>query len=71
MVTFMHQVLNRTMSSKLDTVPSVDIDESGRFKYILVKIMHDDQHKYIVRGYGRAAYHGEVDMTCISGSHES
>lgn len=50
------------MSTKLDAVPSVDIDPNGQFKYILVKITHGSHHKYIVRGYARAGYHGELPM---------
>ncbi len=46
------------MSGKLDQVQNVDIDSGGRFKYILVKISDGSREKYIVRGYGRAGYHG-------------
>ena len=46
------------MSSTLDQVQNVDIDSKGRFKYILVKIKDGSHHKYIVRGYGRAGFHG-------------
>ena len=48
------------MSSKLEQVENVDIDRSGRFKYILVKIIDGNNQKYIVRGYSRAEYHGTV-----------
>lgn len=47
-------------SSKLNAVECVEIDPSGRFKYILVKITHDSHHKYIVRGHRRAAYHADI-----------
>ncbi|XP_014662346.1 PREDICTED: 14 kDa phosphohistidine phosphatase-like [Priapulus caudatus] len=46
-----------------DAVADVDIDPKGRFKYILVKVFKDDDlknFKYIVRGYLRAGYHGDV-----------
>jgi hypothetical protein len=46
------------MSSTLDQVQNVDIDSKGRFKYILVKIKDGSHHKYIVRGHGRAGFHG-------------
>ncbi len=53
------------MSGKLDQVQNVDIDSGGRFKYILVKISDGSREKYIVRGYGRAGYHGNVRV-CFS-----
>ena len=46
------------MSTKLDQVKNVDVDSQGRFKYILVKVKDGSHQKYIVRGYGRAGYHG-------------
>ena len=46
------------MSSKLGQVQNVDIDNSGRFKYILVKVIDGSNHKHVVRGYSRAEYHG-------------
>lgn len=42
----------------MDEISDVDIDDNGRFKYILVKIKQGSEQKYIVRGYSRAAYHG-------------
>ena len=52
------------MSSKLDQVQNVEIDSSGRFKYILVKVGDGNNQKHIVRGYRRAAYHGM--LLCFS-----
>lgn len=46
------------MSSKLAQVENVRIDGNGCFKYILVKINDGSHQKYIVRGHGRAGYHG-------------
>lgn len=51
-------------SDKLDAVPIVDIEDSGRFKYILIKVYGREQadgtepFKLIVRGYQRAQWHG-------------
>ena len=50
----------------LDSVEDVDIDESGRFKYILVKVWPLDDEKtfkYIVRGYKWAEYHGKFSLS--------
>ncbi|XP_026758923.1 14 kDa phosphohistidine phosphatase-like isoform X2 [Galleria mellonella] len=54
------------MSSKaLDAVPKVDIDPSGVFKYILIKV-HDEEKNneetstVIVRGYKRCNYHSDI-----------
>lgn len=55
----------RTMAdAKLEAVPLVDIDDSGRFKYILIKVYGKEKadgsepSKLIVRGYQRAQWHG-------------
>lgn len=52
------------MDPKLEAVPLVDIDDEGRFKYILIKVYGKEQadgtepSKLIVRGYKRAQWHG-------------
>lgn len=51
-------------NEKLDAIPLVDIDKSGRFKYVLIKVYGKEQHgvepsKLIVRGYKRAQWHGK------------
>lgn len=52
-------------NDKLDAIPTVHIDYSGRFKYILMKVFGQEQadgvepFKLIVRGYQRAQWHGE------------
>jgi len=52
-------------TSKLEAIPSVDIDV-GRFKYVLIRVDHVDPEmkkeysKVIVRGYLWAAFHGEL-----------
>lgn len=52
------------VDAKLDAVPLVDIDDEGRFKYILIKVWGreladgSELSKLIVRGYGRAEWHG-------------
>lgn len=51
-----------TMSKLLDKVPDVDIDDSGKFKYMLLNI-HDktnDASKTVVRGYKRAEWHANI-----------
>lgn len=49
----------------MDTIDNVDIDSSGKFKYILVKVTDEagNDSKYIVRGYGRCEYHGMLLQT--------
>lgn len=55
-------------SDKLDAVPTVDIEDSGRFKYILIKVYGQEQadgtepFKLIVRGYQRAQWHGQYPL---------
>jgi len=53
------------MEAKLDAISNVDIDDKGRFKYILIKV-HDPENesvcKCIVRGFKRAGYHGKFDL---------
>ena len=44
---------------KMNDIPNVDID-TGKFKYILIKVTDQDRSKYIVRGYRWAGYHGKV-----------
>ena len=54
------------MADKLAQIPDVDIDPSGRFKYVLIKVYIDDvsatpeteKSKYVVRGYADCLYHG-------------
>jgi len=49
--------------SKMDTVPFVDIDEEGIFKYVLIKVYGKEKQdgsepsKIIVRGYSRCEWH--------------
>lgn len=44
-------------------IPQADIDPSGIFKYVLIRVHsreeRDDSEVDIVRGYGWAEYHGE------------
>ena len=44
--------------SKLTAVSNVDIDDSGRFKYVLIKCYLGEKTKDVVRGYSWAEYHG-------------
>lgn len=55
---------SQKMDAKLEAIPLVDIDDEGRFKYILIKVYGREQAdgteptKLIVRGYKRAQWHG-------------
>lgn len=47
---------------KLIGINDVEIDKSGKFKYILIKVHDPDkdrEFKFIVRGTSKAGYHGE------------
>lgn len=44
--------------SSLSDIPSVEIDPSGRYKYILIKLRQNDHEKFVVRGHAWADYHG-------------
>lgn len=52
----------------LDKVPDVEIDPSGVFKYILIRVYAkqtadgNEPSKMIVRGNARGPYHGEKNM---------
>lgn len=47
--------------AKLKAVETVEIDPSGKFKYVLIKLYHPDhekEYKYLVRGAAWAEFHG-------------
>ena len=48
---------------KLKAIQDVEIERSGKFKYILIKV-HDPskerEFKHIVRGNSKAAFHGKI-----------
>lgn len=47
---------------KLKAIHDVEIDKSGKFKYILIKVHDPDmdrEFKYIVRGTSKAGFHGK------------
>jgi len=50
-------------SSALEKIPDVDIDDKGRYKYILIKVTDQNdssnQSKYVVRGGQRFDFHGK------------
>jgi len=53
----------RTMSSKLDAVPKVRIDEEGVYKYIQIKLTDptaDNASKIVIRGFSFADYHADI-----------
>ncbi|KAK3580195.1 hypothetical protein CHS0354_001327 [Potamilus streckersoni] len=48
---------------KLKAVSDVDIEKSGKFKYILIKVHDPDKErefKHIVRGYADCGFHAEI-----------
>ncbi|XP_054835191.1 14 kDa phosphohistidine phosphatase-like isoform X2 [Eublepharis macularius] len=50
-----------TAAGKLSSVPEVEIDPDGAFKYILVRVQHGaDQHRDIVRGTAVAEFHNHI-----------
>lgn len=51
--------------ASLECIPKVDIDPSGVFKYILIKVhdpeqQNEDDSITIVRGYHRCNYHSDI-----------
>lgn len=50
----------------MSNIPQADIDASGVFKYVLIRVHsreeEDDSEVDIVRGYGWAEFHGESDV---------
>jgi len=46
----------------MDSIADVDIDASGKFKYILIEIKcpKTKQSKMIVRGYSHCGYHADI-----------
>ncbi|KAI6651683.1 14 kDa phosphohistidine phosphatase-like [Oopsacas minuta] len=43
-------------------IPTIDIDEEGRFKYILIRLKDKStkKYRYIVRGYKWASFHAAM-----------
>lgn len=59
------QQLRKMASTAIPQIKNVDIDPSGTFKYILIKVNSPDSdgkplEKVIVRGYADCGYHGNV-----------
>lgn len=59
------QQLRKMASTAIPQIKNVDIDPSGTFKYILIKVNSPDSdgkplQKVIVRGYADCGYHGNV-----------
>ncbi|KAF7634097.1 hypothetical protein Mgra_00006517 [Meloidogyne graminicola] len=46
--------------TNLASLPNVDIDEHGVFKYILIQAREGDSKKYIVRGYKACKFHANI-----------
>ena len=52
-------------SSDLASIPQVEIDPNGRFKYVLAKVYTssnagDDDFQYFVRGFQWGAFHADI-----------
>ena len=49
-------------SITLNDIPNVDMDDSGVFKYIQIKLKHtqSEQEKIIIRGYEECEYHADI-----------
>lgn len=52
----------RLFSTCISQIPDVDIDPSGKFKYILIQVSDPEtkEEKYIVRGYKSCGYHVDI-----------
>lgn len=50
----------------MSNIPQADIDSSGVFKYVLIRVHSREEEDVsevdIVRGYGWAEYHGELEV---------
>ena len=57
-------LLSELASIIMDQVADVDIDQSGVYKYILIKLTDKKSggSKVVVRGYSWADYHGELGL---------
>ena len=49
-----------SLEEKLSSIEEVDIDESGKFKYILIRVTAGSKSKLIVRGFDWAEFHGNL-----------
>lgn len=64
-VRFASRFIKKMVDKKMEAVPVIDIDNEGRFKYILIKVYGPVQadgsepSKLIVRGYKRAEWHSK------------
>lgn len=47
----------------MDSLKPVDID-TGKFKYVLIKVNCGDEERYLVRGNKDAGYHADVFEKC-------
>eukprot|EP00795_Rhopilema_esculentum_P010757 gene10757-19545_t len=56
-----------SLEDKLHSVSDVDIDNSGKFKYILIKVCAGSESKCIVRGFDWAEFHADIYDQVASG----
>lgn len=68
------QSVGASKNPKLKAVSDVEIDKSGKFKYILIKVHDPDKErefKHIVRGTAKAGYHGKSLSSLETSSFEN
>jgi len=53
------------MSLTFSELAKVEIDSAGKFKYILIKLKHKHEEKYVVRGSNAAKYHSKEKKSHI------
>ncbi|XP_072157099.1 sex-regulated protein janus-A isoform X2 [Bemisia tabaci] len=65
---------NATMSPNLVSIPEVEIDPQGVFKYILMRVYDDagdgTPNKLVVRGTIKGAYHADIFEMFLEGAHK-
>ncbi|KAL1454428.1 hypothetical protein WDU94_010686 [Cyamophila willieti] len=62
------------MSATYDSIPSVEIDPQGTYKYILIKLYEknvknedgSEKFKYLVRGNARGEFHSDIYDTFVA-----
>ncbi|XP_063828655.1 14 kDa phosphohistidine phosphatase-like [Ostrinia nubilalis] len=62
---YQFRIVRNMCTCPLDSVPKVDIDPEGVFKYILVKVYGKEKNNEepsvtVVRGYKRCNYHSDI-----------
>lgn len=52
----------RNSLKMVDSIPLVDIDPEGKFKYILIQVKDETNNKliHLVRGYRKCSFHADI-----------